>query len=109
MVADDPTRDARDDSYDRSRLTAFVRGHVQGVGFRWWVTAQARELNLTGYARNLPDGRVEVLAQGRHGDCAELLARLVAQPGTGRRPGQVRGVTEHWLPPVRDHGTFREY
>lgn len=93
---------------DRVRLTAFVRGHVQGVGFRWWTTAQARELGLTGYARNLPDGRVEVLAQGSSKACEELLARLDQQPSRHRRPGHVRGVTHHWLPTVRDTGEFIE-
>ena len=48
---------------DLVRLTAFVRGRVQGVGFRWWVRARALELGLAGYAGNLPEGRVEVLAQ----------------------------------------------
>jgi len=41
-----------------------VTGHVQGVFFRASARERARELNLTGYARNLPDGRVEVLACG---------------------------------------------
>lgn len=38
-----------------------VSGMVQGVGFRWFVARHARALGLTGYARNLPDGRVEVV------------------------------------------------
>ena len=46
------------------RLTAFVSGHVQGVGFRWWTRSRALELGLVGHARNLEDGRVEVVAQG---------------------------------------------
>ena len=37
-----------------------VDGRVQGVGFRWWVQGLARELRLSGYARNLDDGRVEI-------------------------------------------------
>jgi acylphosphatase len=41
-----------------------VEGRVQGVGFRAAACRRARELGLGGYARNLPDGRVEVLAQG---------------------------------------------
>src|SRR5699024_1009106 len=45
------------------RALIFVRGRVQGVGFRWWPRARALELGLVGHARNLPDGRVEVNAQ----------------------------------------------
>lgn len=41
-----------------------ISGHVQGVGFRWFAARHARSLGLTGYARNLPDGRVEVVVSG---------------------------------------------
>jgi acylphosphatase len=41
-----------------------VSGLVQGVGFRWFVARHARSLGLAGYARNLPDGRVEVVVSG---------------------------------------------
>ena len=41
-----------------------VSGVVQGVGFRWYVARHARALGLAGFARNLPDGRVEVVAAG---------------------------------------------
>jgi acylphosphatase len=50
-----------------------VSGQVQGVGFRWFVARHARNLGLGGYARNLPDGRVEVVASGGR---AEAIARL---------------------------------
>ena len=50
-----------------------VSGLVQGVGFRWFVARHARSLGLGGYARNLPDGRVEVVAGG---GAADALARL---------------------------------
>ena len=42
----------------------FVRGHVQGVGFRYFVERIAADLKLAGYTRNLDDGRVEVYAVG---------------------------------------------
>jgi len=45
-----------------ARLTAWVEGRVQGVGFRWWVRARALERGLAGVAENLVDGRVQVIA-----------------------------------------------
>jgi len=41
-----------------------VFGVVQGVGFRWFVARHARSLGVTGYARNLPNGSVEVVVDG---------------------------------------------
>jgi acylphosphatase len=88
-----------------SRLTARVSGRVQGVGFRWWVRARATELGLAGSAANLPDGSVEVIAEGPRPACDQLLT-LLRGPGT---PGRVRGVTARWSAPSgRLHG-FAEY
>jgi len=70
------------------RLTAWVQGRVQGVGFRWWVRARARELGLTGFAENLEDGRVKVVAEGPEDRCRELLGRLEGR-GTPGRVSQV--------------------
>jgi acylphosphatase len=50
-----------------------VAGLVQGVGFRWYAARHARGLGLAGYARNLADGRVEVVATGSE---LAALARL---------------------------------
>lgn len=66
-----------------------VSGVVQGVGFRWFVARHARELGLAGYARNLEDGRVEVVIAA--GD-AEALARLEALLRRGPAHAQVAGV-----------------
>ncbi|WP_459803560.1 acylphosphatase [Herbidospora sp. RD11066] len=74
------------------RLTAWVRGRVQGVGFRWWTRSRALELGLTGWALNLGDGRVEVVAEGSREACERLLERL-RSPDT---PGDVLGVSERW-------------
>lgn len=75
------------------RVTVFVRGVVQGVGFRWWTRARALELGLVGHARNTDDGRVEVVVQGRRLDCAELVRLIGEQPTTTLRPGCVRSVS----------------
>jgi acylphosphatase len=86
---------------DQARLTAWVRGRVQGVGFRWWVRSQALALGLTGSASNLADGRVEVVAEGSRTACEALLALLRG----GTTPGNVSGVVERWTEPRGDlHG-----
>lgn len=56
------------------RMTAFVRGNVQGVGFRWWTRSRALELGLAGHATNKADGRVQVVAEGSKEDCEKLPA-----------------------------------
>lgn len=74
------------------RLTAWVRGHVQGVGFRWWTRARALELGLIGSASNLRDGRVEVNAEGPESACRDLLTAL----RSGATPGRVDSIVERW-------------
>lgn len=57
-----------------------VRGRVQGVGFRAFVRRSAETLGLSGHARNLPDGRVEVLAVGAPASREQLAAALARGP-----------------------------
>ncbi len=87
-----------------SRLTAWVRGRVQGVGFRWWVRSRALELGLTGAATNLADGRVEVVAEGRADRCAQLLDLLRGDD----TPGQVVSVVERWADSGGSYTGFAE-
>jgi len=54
-----------------------VSGVVQGVGFRWYVARHARALGLAGFARNLSDGRVEVVAAGADGAALDRLEQLL--------------------------------
>lgn len=77
------------------RLTAWVRGQVQGVGFRWWTRSRALEIGLLGYAGNLADGRVQIVAEGSREGCDRLLVLL----RTADTPGRVDGVTELWSEP----------
>jgi acylphosphatase len=61
-----------------------VYGMVQGVGFRWFVARHARGLGLTGYARNLADGSVEVVVDGPEDSLPELERLLQAGPANAR-------------------------
>ncbi|WP_129284974.1 acylphosphatase [Streptomyces sp. GZWMJZ-114] len=81
---------------DEARLTAWVRGTVQGVGFRWFTRARALEIGgLSGFALNVRDGRVQVVAEGPRAACEELLEWLLGSD----TPGSVQGVTEIWDTP----------
>jgi acylphosphatase len=79
-----------------------VRGRVQGVGFRYFAQRAAAELGLTGYARNLDDGRVEVYAAGPE----EKLSQLGGLLHCGPRWADVRGVEEQEAA-VHQYGGFR--
>jgi acylphosphatase len=70
-------------------LCATIRGRVQGVGYRYFVVDRARELGLVGWARNAPDGAVEVEAQGPR----ESLERLADELAGGPRMAHVTGLT----------------
>jgi acylphosphatase len=78
------------------RATVYVGGDVQGVGFRYWVRSQARRLGLVGHARNLRDGRVEIVAQGDRDTVQRLVALIEETPSTANRPGTVRQVGTRW-------------
>jgi acylphosphatase len=79
-----------------------VRGRVQGVGYRYFAQRAAVELGLTGYTRNLDDGRVEVYAAGP----ADKLSQLAGILYRGPRWADVRGVEEQEAA-VHQYGSFR--
>ena len=79
-----------------------VRGRVQGVGFRWFAQHAAESLGVTGYVRNLDDGRVEVYAVGSPDRVSELAGMLYKGP----RWSDVRGVEEQEAA-VQQYGSFR--
>jgi acylphosphatase len=68
-----------------------INGNVQGVGFRFFVQDKATTLGLSGWARNVDDGRVEVYAVGS----ANKLSDLAAALHVGPRMAEVRSVEEH--------------
>ena len=69
---------------DSGRIHVFVSGKVQGVGFRDFTRAQARSLNLTGWVKNLPDGRVELVAEGNREQLKKLLEAVSKGPPAAR-------------------------
>jgi len=78
---------------ESARLQAFARGRVQGVGFRDFVEQRAASLGLTGYVRNLSDGRtVEVVAEGPREKLELLLVHLRRGPGGA----YVHEVEQRW-------------
>jgi acylphosphatase len=89
---------------DGVRVTAWVRGVVQGVGFRWWTRSRALELGLAGWARNTTDGRVEVVAEGSREACDMLLAALRGV----ETPGRVESVIERFSTAKGDVTGFSE-
>lgn len=80
-------------------LHVIVSGPVQGVGFRATAKMIADKLKLTGFARNLPEGTVEVFAQGQRSSLDELLAQLKQEfPAT---------YTIRYFAPSREYVGFR--
>jgi acylphosphatase len=66
---------------DRQRQEVYYSGRVQGVGFRYTVRAVAMRLPVTGYVRNLPDGRVEMIVEGPADEIRRLLDGVDAELG----------------------------
>jgi acylphosphatase len=79
----------------------FIRGRVQGVGFRYFALRAAEQLGVRGYTRNLDDGRVEVYAVGTR----EQLSELAGWLWKGPRFADVRGVEEQEAN-VQQYDTF---
>jgi acylphosphatase len=80
---------------------AYFSGNVQGVGFRFTTVRTAERYDVTGTVRNLPDGRVEVVAEG---DSEEIDAFL---SDVGNRMGQyVRGRDEQTAEPTGKYRGF---
>jgi acylphosphatase len=89
---------------DRMGMHCYVSGKVQGVWFRASTQTEAERLSITGWARNLPDGRVEVMAFGDKDKLAELHTWLKQGP----RLASVTDVTREELPwqPLNDFKTL---
>ncbi len=79
-------------------VRVLISGRVQGVGFRYWTLRAAEDRSLSGWVRNLPDGRVEALFSGP----AEQVRDMLAACYDGPRFSAVKGVeAEKADPPER--------
>jgi len=86
-----------------TRTRLIVHGRVQGVGFRWATVERARRLGLAGWARNLPDGSVEVVAEGP----ADTVEALRTWCEHGPPSARVTRIEETAAPSDVLAGTFR--
>lgn len=76
-----------------TELHCLISGRVQGVAYRAFAESVARELGLKGFVTNLPDGSVEVVAQGEYG----VLKVFSNHLRTGPPHAQVTGFQEEWV------------
>ncbi|MHC1566895.1 MAG: acylphosphatase [Candidatus Syntropharchaeia archaeon] len=86
----------------KSRVHVYVSGRVQGVFFRHFTRSEAISLGLTGWVKNLRDGRVEVVAEGEEEDLQKFLDRLREGP----RGAMVKGMEVTWEPYRGDMDRF---
>ncbi len=77
---------------DELSVKLIVSGKVQGVSFRWFTVQAAREMGLCGYAKNLPDGTVEVKAEGTKAGLESLIKKVKQGPPFSR----VENVEVDW-------------
>jgi len=88
---------------DLASVQAIVYGRVQGVFFRAFVSRRATELGLTGYVRNMPDGRgVEVQAEGKR----DKLERLIDHLKIGPPGARVERVETNWSEYTGNYSRF---
>ena len=65
----------------KKAVRLFIKGRVQGVGYRWFAKETANQFNINGYVRNLPNGDVEVVAAGDEVDLDKFIIELNRGPG----------------------------
>jgi len=85
-----------------ARLEATIDGRVQGVSFRYYTVRRAREMGLSGYVRNEPNGTVMVVAEGPRSELEGFLSFLRVGP----RSAIVTDVAIRWLAPTGKFARF---
>ena len=84
------------------RLHANFSGTVQGVGFRFTVRRIAEQYEVTGFVKNLPSGRVEVVAEGNRGVVEDFIEDI----RNGILSGYIRKVKKEWGPATGEYKEF---
>jgi acylphosphatase len=87
----------------QKRLSLLIYGRVQGVFFRASARREARQLGLTGWVKNRPDGRVEALLEGDEERVKEFLAWAHHGPSTAR----VEHIETRWRSYTGEFADFR--
>ena len=86
----------------RARIHCLIAGRVQGVAYRAHTQRAAIDLGLTGWVRNCPDGRVELVAEGDQ----EALNQLISWCHQGPPAAHVTRVEPQWEPATNAYLTF---
>jgi acylphosphatase len=87
--------------HDRVQREIHYTGRVQGVGFRYTVRSVAAQFNVTGFVRNLPDGRVHLVAEGAVDEVDRFLAAVDAE-----MQGYIRDTKDTTAPAMGWYKTF---
>lgn len=83
------------------RVHVYYSGRVQGVGFRFTVERLAINLKLTGWVRNLPDGRVELVCEGKEKDLNDILGKI-----DDCFSGYISRKNVSWMPATNEFSGF---
>ncbi|WP_340819074.1 acylphosphatase [Methanolobus sp. WCC4] len=95
-------QDEMSNAEELSSATILVRGRVQGVYFRRFTVENAQKLSLTGFAQNLPDGRVRVVAEGK----ASSIQKLIDFLNIGPALADVEDVSVEWTEATSEYSDF---
>ena len=87
---------------EKTRAHVFIKGKVQGVFFRSWTKNTAQSLGLTGFAKNLEDGRIEAIFEGEKDNVEEIINKCKE----GSRASEVTHVDVIWEEAVGDYVGF---
>ena len=86
---------------DIARVQVFYSGYVQGVGFRFTTQMMSKGFEVVGFVKNLPDGRVQMEAEGERSEVERFLDALYK-----RWEGQLSGVKTDWVSAIHSEPSF---